>query len=520
MTQAGENVARYAPVAEPDGEGALSGVIRRLSTAGSLDEVMAAVNFGVRVVLRADGATFVLRDGDRCYYADEDAVSPLWKGRRFPMSACVSGWCMSHRQSLAIADIYQDPRIPIDAYRPTFVRSLAMAPVGRAESVAALGAYWSERRQVQPAELERLQALADAASVALARLSPSKTGASRQRRPDATAPARKTREPEAQGAPGRGAVRAFLTRIRNNGLRPNSFEAYGFAILCVLAATLVREAFKATGAQGLATFSTYYPAVLMAMVAGGRRSGVIAAALGGLAAYYFFMPPLYDFVQPNVSDALNLALYASSSALIILIVDWYKRALLRLRQEDARHLTLAREQSHRLKNAIAVVEAVVQQGLRDQPERARTIARRIRGGLAQIDLHDDDLSQPADLRSLLTAELEPFDIARFTLAGDDAPQLPPKSRSILSLVVHELATNALKYGALSAPEGHVTVAWACRDGQAKIVWSEAGGPAVQPPKRRGYGSVLSQRLMQAVGGAFKIEFRPAGVTADISLAVP
>lgn len=162
------------------------------------------------------------------------------------MNACISGWCMSRRQPIAVADIQQDPRIPADAFRPNFVRGLAMAPVGRSEPVAALGAYWSEPHLAGPGDLHRLQALADATSVALARLSPPATGARRPPRPEATAAARKRSEPGAKGAV-RGAVPGVLARIRHNGLRPDAVETYVFAVLCDLVATLAREVFRATG---------------------------------------------------------------------------------------------------------------------------------------------------------------------------------------------------------------------------------------------------------------------------------
>ena len=71
----------------------------------------------------ADGLTVVLREGDQVYYAEEDAIGPLWKGQRFAIESCVSGWAMVHRQAVAIADIYADARVPLDAYRPTFVKS-------------------------------------------------------------------------------------------------------------------------------------------------------------------------------------------------------------------------------------------------------------------------------------------------------------------------------------------------------------------------------------------------------------
>jgi signal transduction histidine kinase len=128
---------------------------------------MAIVRTAARELTGADGATFVLRDGDLCYYADEDAIAPLWKGRRFPMTACISGWAMLNRQPAAIPDIYADPRIPIDAYRPTFVRSLAMVPIRIEEPIGAIGNYWANQHHVSPQELRLLQALAHSTSVAL-----------------------------------------------------------------------------------------------------------------------------------------------------------------------------------------------------------------------------------------------------------------------------------------------------------------------------------------------------------------
>ncbi len=74
-------------------------VVRRLSIARSLPELMEIVTRAARILLGADGITFVLREHDLCYYAEEDSIAPLWKGRRFPMSACISGWCMLERRA-------------------------------------------------------------------------------------------------------------------------------------------------------------------------------------------------------------------------------------------------------------------------------------------------------------------------------------------------------------------------------------------------------------------------------------
>lgn len=118
----------------------------------------------------ADGATFVVREGDQCFYVDEDGIAPLWKGQRFPIASCISGWAMLHDEPVVIPNITLDERIPQSAYRPTFVRSLLMVPVGRDQSVAAIGAYWASEHRATPAELSAVSAVAAAAAECLARI--------------------------------------------------------------------------------------------------------------------------------------------------------------------------------------------------------------------------------------------------------------------------------------------------------------------------------------------------------------
>jgi|SRR5579884_845159 len=142
-------------------------VVQRLSLARSLDQVMEIVRHAARLLTGADGATFVLRDGENCFYADEEAIAPLWKGLRFPMRTCISGWVMSNRQPVVIRDIYDDPRIPIDAYRPTFVRSLAMVPIRTLDPVGAIGNYWAREYLPTAEQVQILQALADTTAVAI-----------------------------------------------------------------------------------------------------------------------------------------------------------------------------------------------------------------------------------------------------------------------------------------------------------------------------------------------------------------
>lgn len=145
----------------------LVAAVQELSLARTLDDVMQTVRREARRLTGADGATFVLREGGQCYYAEEDAIAPLWKGRRFPLEMCISGWVMLHHQPAVIPDIYADPRIPADAYRPTFVQSLVMVPIRISAPIGAIGTYWATQREHSAEEVQMLQALADSTSVAL-----------------------------------------------------------------------------------------------------------------------------------------------------------------------------------------------------------------------------------------------------------------------------------------------------------------------------------------------------------------
>jgi diguanylate cyclase (GGDEF)-like protein len=141
--------------------------VQELSLARDLPTIQRIVRTTARELTGADGATFVLRDNDQCHYADEDAIAPLWKGKRFPMSICISGWVMLNHRSTVIPDIYADPRIPADAYRPTFVRSLAMVPIRTLAPIGAIGNYWAQPYRPDEREVALLQALADTTAVAM-----------------------------------------------------------------------------------------------------------------------------------------------------------------------------------------------------------------------------------------------------------------------------------------------------------------------------------------------------------------
>lgn len=155
---------------DPPADDRLSQVLNaseRLARAGSVEEVVAVLRDTARDTVGAQGITVVIEQDGRCAYVAEDAVSPLWQGQSFPVDDCISGWAMRHRETVVIPDVRLDPRIPQDAYAPTFVRSLVMVPIGRPVPLAALGAYWSQVHDHDPDTIKRLESLARLATIAI-----------------------------------------------------------------------------------------------------------------------------------------------------------------------------------------------------------------------------------------------------------------------------------------------------------------------------------------------------------------
>lgn len=171
LTDADTRSAHPQPQAEVSLTRILLEMTQELSHARTLESVVELVRNHARDFAGSDGVCFVLRDGDRCHYVEENAIAPLWKGRKFPISTCVSGWVITHKTPAVIEDIFADDRVPIDAYAPTFVRSLVMVPIRRDNPIGAIGFYWAGHTKVSAEELSVLQALADNVSVAIENVS-------------------------------------------------------------------------------------------------------------------------------------------------------------------------------------------------------------------------------------------------------------------------------------------------------------------------------------------------------------
>ena len=342
--------------------------IEKLAGAGEINDIVATLRATARRLIGADGIAVILREDEQCWYVEEDAMGPLWKGHRFPLASCISGWAMLHKETLVIADIRHDPRIPQELYSSTFVRSLLMVPVRSDDPIGAIGAYWSDCYRATDAQVETLERLA----------------------------------------------RATATAMEN--------------------VRLIAALSKALADAELAR----------------------------------------DELRHRVKNAFTAA---QALATLTLPLEQY-RAL------NARIAALAR--AHAL--------------------------------LDEKLAHQDSIT----IADLIAAELDPYATegpGRLCVQGDEL-RLGSAQAVALGLVVNELATNALKYGALSTPAGRLEVRWALERDHVVLTWRESDGPEVRAASIENFGSRLLRRLVEGqLKGSLRRELAGSGVTCIVEFPV-
>jgi PAS domain S-box-containing protein len=193
------------------------------------------------------------------------------------------------------------------------------------------------------------------------------------------------------------------------------------------------------------------------------------------------------------------------------------------RRSEEQIANLAREAEHRAKNVLATVQATVHLSEADTPDRLKdVIAGRIQA-LANVHaLFVQARWTGAELRSLIEQELAPYsrdNEARVRIEGP-AMSLEPKKGQTIAMSLHELATNAAKYGALSIADGVVHVAWSQPAvGQFMLHWTETGGPLVDPPTRRGFGINVIVKMVRQLKGDVHFDWRTEGLSCKITIPV-
>jgi PAS domain S-box-containing protein len=201
------------------------------------------------------------------------------------------------------------------------------------------------------------------------------------------------------------------------------------------------------------------------------------------------------------------------------------------RQAERRQRLLVNELNHRVKNALATVQAIAAQSLRgiDVPQEAmeRFMARLMALARANDILVAEDWLG-AELEAIASQVASPYaaegDVGRFEVGGPEA-HLGPKAATAMALALHELATNAAKYGALSTPEGRVSLTWGLEgEGMARrlhMSWRESGGPPVTPPEKTGFGTRLIEKGLKAeLQANVRLDYAQSGLVMTLDAPLP
>jgi two-component sensor histidine kinase len=178
---------------------------------------------------------------------------------------------------------------------------------------------------------------------------------------------------------------------------------------------------------------------------------------------------------------------------------------------------LGREAEHRAKNVLATVQAIVHLTQASSVEDYKDVVDgRIRALANTQSLFARSGWAGAELQQLVLQELLPYGGRRIEVDGADVSLEPDMAQSF-ALCLHELTTNAAKYGALSVPSGRVRVEWSrSSEGRLSLRWSESGGPLVKPPTRRGFGTKMLETFM-AIKGKIQHEWRAEGLRCEITM---
>jgi two-component sensor histidine kinase len=241
-------------------------------------------------------------------------------------------------------------------------------------------------------------------------------------------------------------------------------------------------------------------------------------------AWLVFLPSSMG-LQINKPEALALALFVAINVLDIALVTMLIRAydLLAEQARSIRELLdrqtfLMRELNHRSRNLFTVVQSLALHSIPDKHSREVFDGRLLALARAHGKLGDGSWGE-IQLGEIMRGELEPF-AQSVEISGCEL-SVNTRAAQQLALVVHELATNAAKYGALSAPAGRVVVGGRVEhlNGEPtfSLLWTEQGGPPVHAPDRKGFGSAILLDLVRLEGGESSLEFLPQGLSYELRL---
>jgi two-component sensor histidine kinase len=292
--------------------------------------------------------------------------------------------------------------------------------------------------------------------------------------------------------------------------KPHPLQAL-MVILGLMLATGIR-CFTDRGANGV-PFATFLPVVVLAAIFLDWGYAVATAVLTLVIVRLLFGVTGAGIAWPTL---VLLLAYGSTAAFMIVVGCILRRTIQELDRQAEKFRAFNEELQHRAKNALQVVRAMASRAAK-APDPIRfyeTLASRMDMLVKANELLGVGIVRQGDIVELAQLAVAPFPQGTISLSGPSA-LISDDAGMTLLMALHELGTNALKYGALSADSGEVTIDWTAVEGEIELVWQEKGGPLVVPPTTRGLGS----RLLTAQGGLREVDLRfdPGGVVCRMVL---
>lgn len=310
-----------------------------------------------------------------------------------------------------------------------------------------------------------------------------------------------------------------------------------FGALVIFAISLGLRFFIDEHLQGTFPYVTFFPAVVLVSFIFGIRQGALVAFLGGLASWYFFIPPYFSF-DFSLSTAIAMALYifvvVTDIGLTALMISAYraeKNARAAMQRLAEQQEVMAQELDHRLKNVFATINAIIslsQKHAADVGEFSRNLRDRLNAmARSNLLLRGLRAGEETSVKSVVEQAVSPFASSatkRFSLKGPTVP-VGGQAVVLLSLILHELGTNAAKYGALSNESGRIDIQWTCNnppengEDMLTLTWRETGGPQPKSPEEQktGFGSILLTRVLTTIKGEAHMQFMPEGLMAVMTI---
>lgn len=306
----------------------------------------------------------------------------------------------------------------------------------------------------------------------------------------------------------------FLRRWRQLYRR----DAMGFGPAVCLAGAAVLLAAIARLLLGLIgptlAFATFFPCVMVCSLIGGPLPGLLSIALSIITVWYVFIDPPFAFAPMNAVMVANFVVFTLSSLAIVWLATVHRELVFAFEDAEAERAILAREAVHRSKNQLAIVTSLIRRTVTDKADADKAIER-IRVAALTEDLMAQSSTQPIDLNGLVNRVVRAAHREQVQSTGPDVPLTAEIARA-LGFALHEMATNALKHGALTNESGLVRIEWTRGRGLIEMSWVESGGPHVTMPDTLGFGSTLIEQVLKGVGASHQVSYDKDGCRHVVS----